>query len=180
MKLQSRERRLPLAVFVLTAIVLVLAGLQYRWTNQVSEATGVRLADSLRMSMIGWHLDLFRNIAEVCLTMRVSPEVVTDYDPNQYIRGYEEWRRAAVYPDLVANLYLAKAEGQGLQVLRMNPAQKQFETASPQRLEGLGKFERIREQLSQQSLRLLLISEESSEEFDHSSPPNTSLQLADH
>ncbi len=44
-------------------VVIVLGLLQYRWSNQVSEATtSIRLADSLQMSMINWHLDFFRAI----------------------------------------------------------------------------------------------------------------------
>lgn len=151
MKLHTRERGLSLAVGVLTAVVLILAVLQYRWTNQVSEATAVRLADSLRMSMIGWHLDLFRNIAEVCLTMRANPEVVASYDPEQYVRGYEEWKKAATYPDLVAAIYLAKPDNAtGLNVLRLNPALGRF-----QPIELPSRFSSISAELEQQSSILL-------------------------
>ena len=68
MKMPFKERALSAVVVVPTAIiVIVLAYLQYSWSNQVSEATSLRLADSLQMSMINWHLDLFRDFSQICL-----------------------------------------------------------------------------------------------------------------
>ena len=108
-------------------VLIVLAGMQYRWSNQVSQATSVRLADSLRMSMIDWHLDLFRNLAEACLSMRASPDVVPRDDLTRYQRGYEEWKRAAAYPDLISNLYVMQSQDGGhARVLRLDPASGQF------------------------------------------------------
>ncbi len=120
-------------------VLIVLAGLQYRWSNQVSQATSVRLADSLRMSMIDWHLDLFRNLAEACLTMRASPDVVPRDDLSRYQRGYEEWKRAAAYPDLIANLYVVQSQDGGhSRVLRLDPASGQFEPEAAAAKDSLG------------------------------------------
>ena len=48
MKPRLRERAWATILVIATAaVVSVLAVLQYRWSNQVSEATAVRLADSL-------------------------------------------------------------------------------------------------------------------------------------
>ena len=75
MKLPIKERAFTTAMIILaTIVVIVLAALQYRWSNQVSEATSIRLADSLQMSMINWHLDFFRDFSEICIAMRVDPE----------------------------------------------------------------------------------------------------------
>ena len=60
MNFLNKERAFTAAMAIPAAIVIiVLAVLQYRWSNQVSEATSIRLADSLQMSMINWHLDPF-------------------------------------------------------------------------------------------------------------------------
>ena len=59
------------AIVCTAAVVVALAVIQYRWNQQASDATGVRLADALQLSMINWHLDLFRNLSEVGLTMRM-------------------------------------------------------------------------------------------------------------
>ena len=102
MKLHLKARALPAAVVVTTVVVIMLAALQYRWSTEVSEATGVRLADTLQLSMINWHLDFLRNFAEVCLTMRVDPEQGAIGDLTSVRRRVAEWKAVARYPDLVA------------------------------------------------------------------------------
>jgi signal transduction histidine kinase len=107
MRLFQREKAVPTALIIPAAVVLiVLAVLQYRWTTQVSEATGVRLADTLQLSMINWHLDFFRNFSDVCLAMRGDPEASRRRDATHYLQRLEEWRAIATYPDLVSNVYL--------------------------------------------------------------------------
>ena len=102
MKLHLKARALPAAVVVTTVGVILLAALQYRWSTEVSEATGVRLADTLQLSMINWHLDFLRNFSEICLTMRVDPEQGAIGDLHQYARRIAEWKAVARYPDLVS------------------------------------------------------------------------------
>jgi signal transduction histidine kinase len=102
-----RERAGLAAVLLLTAAAIVgLAVLQYRWNRQASEATGVRLADALQLSMVNWHLDLFRNLSEVCLTIRMAAEFSPENEVNQFADRFAEWRSIARYPDLVANVYV--------------------------------------------------------------------------
>jgi signal transduction histidine kinase len=109
LKLPSRIGIGTLALITTTAAVVVaLAVIQYRWNQEASDATGVRLADSLQLSMINWHLDLFRNLSEVALTIRVpeEPEGLTEH----YARRFDEWRSIARYPELVANLYIVRRQ----------------------------------------------------------------------
>src|ERR1700681_2576387 len=113
MKLPLKERVRSAAVITPTAVLIVaLAVLQFRWSNAASNATGIRLADSLQLSMINWHLDFFRNFSEVCLTMRVDPESSATDDVSPLLRRFAEWKAVARYPDLVSNVY----------VLRLDPA----------------------------------------------------------
>ncbi len=78
MKLPIKEREFSTVIIILAVIVVIVLGvLQYRWSNQVSEATSIRLADSLQMSMINWHLDFFRVFSEICVALRVDPESST-------------------------------------------------------------------------------------------------------
>jgi signal transduction histidine kinase len=119
----SRERASFAVVLVLTAAAIAgLTVLQYRWNREASEATGVRLADALQLSMVNWHLDLFRNLSEVCLTLR-GAEVSPDGDIDEFARRFAEWRAVARYPDLVKNVYIV---GQGddaatMRSLRLDP-----------------------------------------------------------
>ncbi len=107
MKLPIKERAFTTGMVILaTIVVIVLAALQYRWSNQVSEATSIRLADSLQMSMINWHLDFFRDFSEICMAMRVDPEVASKSDGNQYVNRFAEWKKTTAHPELVSDIYL--------------------------------------------------------------------------
>ena len=127
--LSIRKRSLSAAVIIPSAVVVIaLAVLQYRWSNQVSEATSVRLADSLQMSMINWHLHFFRYLSEICLTMRVDPESGTAGDLNQYARRILEWRAVAKYPELISHVYILKSdEAAQPRALRLDPSTRHFE-----------------------------------------------------
>ncbi len=100
-KFAIKERAFTTAMVVLaTVVVIVLGVLQYRWSNQVSEATSIRLADSLQMSMINWHLDFFRDFSEVCVAMQVGPVGLPESDWNQYALRFAEWQKVTAHPDL--------------------------------------------------------------------------------
>src|SRR6202049_3768998 len=147
-KFAIKERAFTTAMVCLaTIVVIVLAALQFRWSNQVSEATSIRLADSLQMSMINWHLDFFRDFSEICLTMHIDPENDQRGDGDQYVRRFAEWKARAVYPRLVSDLYLLTSEeGARPRVLRLNPSTRRFEAdAQP------SNFAPLREKVQQAS-----------------------------
>jgi len=138
MRFRLRERALAIAVVVTTLVVIVLAGLQYRWSNRVSEATGVRLADTLQLSMVNWHLDFLRNFSEICLTMRIDRESGSEEDLRQYAGRFAEWRAVARYPDLVADVYFLRSTTPRPTVFRLNAPTRQFQIAEwPSRFQGL-------------------------------------------
>ena len=119
-----KERAGLWAVLLLTAAAIVgLAVLQYRWNRDASEATGVRLADALQLSMVNWHLDLFRNLSEVCLTIRMAEEFSPDDDVNQFAARVAEWRSIARYPNLVANVFVVdrRSLGASEQIFQLHP-----------------------------------------------------------
>src|ERR1700758_1938639 len=124
MKLPIKEREFSTVIIVLAVIVVIVLGvLQYRWSNQVSEATSIRLADSLQMSMINWHLDFFRVFSEICVAMRVEPSSSGPQSVDGYARRYGDWKRTAADPDLIAGVYVVRsADGAGGQLLRLAPS----------------------------------------------------------
>src|ERR1700683_4801694 len=109
MKVPFKERSISTAIVVPSAIiVLALAVLQYRWSTRISEATAIRLADSLQMSMINWQKDFFRYFSEIGLALRIDPLEDAPGDLNQYARRFAEWQAVAKYPRLVSGVYLLK------------------------------------------------------------------------
>src|ERR1700680_1635663 len=131
MKLPIKEREFSTVIIVLAVVVVIVLGvLQYRWSNQVSEATSIRLADSLQMSMINWHLDFFRVFSEVCVALRVDPDSSTQENWDQYARRYAEWKKTTANPNLVAGLYILRLdEPPTAQVLPLSSPGPRFEPA---------------------------------------------------
>jgi signal transduction histidine kinase len=144
MKLPIKEREFSTVIIILAVIVVIVLGVvQYRWSNQVSEATSIRLADSLQMSMINWHLDFFRVFSEVCVALRVDPESSTADDWDQYARRYVDWKKTTANPNLVAGLYILRFdEAPAAQVLRLAPSGQRFEPS-----DWPSNFRELREEL---------------------------------
>ena len=128
MKLMIKERAFTTGMIILAVLVVIVLGvLQYRWSNQVSEATSIRLADSLQMSMVNWHLDFFRDFSEICIAMRVDPETGAQGDWNQYARRFNDWKKSTAHPNLVSGVYILKSnEDPGTKTLRLDPASLRF------------------------------------------------------
>ena len=129
MRLPIKERAFTTGMVILaTIVVMVLAALQYRWSNQVSEATSIRLADSLQMSMINWHLDFFRDFSEICVAMHADSDADAPDDLTQYARRFAEWEKSTANPELVSSVYIMRfGEVQGPETLWLNPATRRFE-----------------------------------------------------
>ena len=129
MKLPIKEREFSTIIIVLAVIVVIVLGvLQYRWSNQVSEATSIRLADSLQMSMINWHLDFYRVFSEVCVALRVDPDSSTPDDWNQYARRYADWKKTTANPKLVAGIYVLRfGEPSSAQVMVLDAGGQRME-----------------------------------------------------
>ncbi len=107
MKLPFKQRTISTAVIIPSAIVVAaLALLQYRWSTRVSEATAVRLADSLQMSIMNLQKDLFRYFSEISVALRIDPIEDSPADVNRYVRRFAEWKAVTKYPKLVSNVWI--------------------------------------------------------------------------
>src|SRR5207248_1642611 len=63
-----KERALLIAVVITTVVIVAFGVTQYRWSQEVTEAASVRLADTLQMSMVNWQIDLLRTFTDVTTT----------------------------------------------------------------------------------------------------------------
>src|SRR5262245_2511355 len=125
MKRFLNERTLYTVVVISSALVVVLlAALLYWRSNQVSEMTTVRLADSLQMSMVNWHLNLFRDLSDVVMALRMDSD---RGEFNELIHRFGEWKTTSPYPDLILGLYILKRNATGsFDTLALDPAKQQF------------------------------------------------------
>src|SRR6202046_3620337 len=140
MKFPFKARTISMAVVIPSAIIVAaLAVLEYRWSTRVSEATAVRLADSLQMSMMNWQKDFFRYFSEIGLALRIDPVEDAPGDVGKYVRRFAEWQAAAKYPKLVSNVYLLKSDATSDKAaLRLNSPARRFEAQDwPARFEPL-------------------------------------------
>ncbi len=136
MRIPIKDRAVSTIIVIPSAIIIIVLGLlQYRWSARVSEATAVRLADSLQMSMVNWQRDFFRYFSEIALALRIDPQLDAAEDINQYGRRIAEWKSVARYPKLVSDVYLLRS---GQPDLRLDPSTREFRPASvPQSLENI-------------------------------------------
>jgi signal transduction histidine kinase len=132
------ERNLYKILVITTAvIVLILGGLLYRWSNQVSESTSVRLADSLQMSMTNWHLNLYRDLSDVAGALRVDSENSNNLD--LHARRFKDWRAVAQYRDVATAFYVLKP-GDPANLLRLDFETYQFKPSEALSLAPLRKI----------------------------------------
>lgn len=127
MKLALSERALATWLIVPTAIVVIMLGIvQYRWSEQVSSATSIRLADSLQMSMMSWHQSLFRTFSDICQRMVLPASSPGRQEIERAVLQFEEQQATAEYPDLVSSVEVLPADA-ALPALRWNAAAHRFE-----------------------------------------------------
>ena len=169
MKVPFKERTISTAVVIPSAIIVAaLAVLQYRWSTRISEATAVRLADSLQMSMMNWQKDFFRYFSEIGLALRIDPVEDAPGDVGQYVRRFAEWKAVAKYPKLVSDVYLLKSDAAARpQALRLNSPARRFEPD-----DWPAQFEPLRQDLRRASAEFLRnrASQEPYELFDMGDP----------
>jgi len=100
-----RKHALPVAVVITTVVIIAVAIFQYRWNASISEATGVRMADTLQMSIVNWQIDLVRNLRDIEHLLRPAPGFAWRDGPAWRAR-VQEWQALARYPTLIDGVYL--------------------------------------------------------------------------
>jgi signal transduction histidine kinase len=123
----------------LSALLIVLAVLQFRWSNQLRTAELQRKEVALQAGMNGFREDFRRELAEICtsFTYRTPDPAATLED--LYARNCGDWARSSDHRDLVANYYLWEQKGAtSYSFLQFNPEGDTFETTGcPAFLGGL-------------------------------------------
>ena len=92
------------------AAIILLAIVQYRWSTDVSNAASVRLADSLQMSMVGWQLNLYRDLTDVCERFRLGGDDIAVDDFPKAIHQFAAKQASAEYADLVSAIQLVAVD----------------------------------------------------------------------
>lgn len=148
MKLPSRRPAFSVAlVCALAAILVVLAILQVRDSNQVSQAERERMQANLHTAVARFRRDFYLELLHVCWAFQtVVPKSKSDA-LQAYADRYDDWMGASAHPDLVGSLFIWRAPFTNASpVFQLNPALGKFQPASwPPELAGL------RQQLKKQA-----------------------------
>jgi signal transduction histidine kinase len=140
---QRNKNYFPYAVVIgLGAILVVLAVLQYRWSNQVSQAESDRMKASLRIASAQFRQDFARELQTVSAGLQPDPDLLADDDWHTYAAQSSDWLKSSTYPDLVSALYVWRPSKP---LMRLDAKARAFETAEqPASLAPV--FDRIRQQ----------------------------------
>ena len=133
----------------MTALLITVAVLQYRWTKELSIATEARIGTTLQPLMLGWHLDFYSELSAICVALQVGPDSGAHDAWNDYLQRYAEWNRvrgsgelaegAYPNPDLVREIYDWQTSAPGKpDLLRLTPDTKTLDSVNvPPALEAL-------------------------------------------
>lgn len=138
MKRLYKDRLLSTSVVLMMTVVLVtLAVLQYRWSNEISRATSERMEVDLETTMMRFRDDLYREVAGFNFALHVDPEAKPADRLKEYSRQYEAWSRSAEHASVISNVYVLEP-GETGKLLRRDPATSDFAAApAPQNFDHL-------------------------------------------
>src|SRR6185312_13403108 len=100
-----------LAVPVMAVVLVVLAIVQYRWSGEVSDATRAQMQASLQSSLMGFRMDMARELGAMCLELKAAIPPQGGVDAPRLAAQARHWRETASHPSLLAGVYLAGDTG---------------------------------------------------------------------
>jgi signal transduction histidine kinase len=121
----------------LSALLVVLGVLQFRWSNQLRAADVQRKQAALEAGMNGFREDFRRELAGICTNFGFRPPDEAVAVEDLYAQDCGDWARSSDHRELVANYYLwEKGKDGNYSFLQFNPQQDgTFQaTACPPRL----------------------------------------------
>jgi signal transduction histidine kinase len=138
---KPRPPILPLSgVALLTAVLILLAVLQYRWSLELSRAEGARIQNSLNTAVSQFRQEFDRELVQVAYAFRRDLSAEPDDIWSAYAQDYGVWARTSSHPDLVADVlvYETGRPAAAARLLELSAADGQFAVAAwPPSLSGL-------------------------------------------
>jgi signal transduction histidine kinase len=130
-----RRVRPPLFVVVLALFVLIalLAGLQYRWLGQISEAERERLRAGLTTAASEFATDFDRELARAFLMFQMDGADAAPGEESvsaRFAARYDRWQASSQYPKLLRDFYIvSQAPERTMQLSRFDPVSRRFAAA---------------------------------------------------
>ncbi len=91
----------------------LLAGLQFRWTGQLSESQRLTMESSLANSMRQFEREFNRELSFLLAVFRPDPVAAANGDWHRYLERYDEWYQSSDFAPLISRvlLYLTPTDG---------------------------------------------------------------------
>jgi len=120
----------------LSALLVVLGVLQFRWSNQIRTAELERKQAALQAGMNGFREDFHRELAGICTSFTYRPPDQAPAIEDLFAQDCGDWERSSDHRELVANYYLwEKEKGESYVFLHFDPQEDTFQkTDCPARL----------------------------------------------
>ena len=139
MKSLRKERVLwPALTVGLTAVLIALGVLQYRWSNEVTNAASARMRAVLSSSMLDFQRDFMREVSS--LTIAFPNADAKDPSPlTKYAESIRQWKAASNHAGMVKSVYvIQETQRSSAKILKLNSTGSTFEESEwPSELAGL-------------------------------------------
>ena len=127
MKFWKEKSWLPfVSVVFLLGLLVLLAGLQYKWLGQISDAERVRLNERLQDDTKRFAEDFNREIQKVYYGFQIDAENFENENWNAFNKRFIYWRSQTKYPELIKDFYFVK-KGENQTPLRFDTEKAAFE-----------------------------------------------------
>jgi signal transduction histidine kinase len=140
MKPTNKERLFWwVSVPALAGVLVALAVMQYRWSEQVSVATRAQMQSSLQTAMTGFRQDLAHELGAICVELRSAGDESGSVRAAQISQQFQHWQQTAAHPALVEQVYVWRDSANGeASLLRLDSSRDQLENAAwPDGFDGL-------------------------------------------
>ncbi len=120
----------------LSALLVSLGVLQWRWSNQIRTADLQRKQAALQAGVNGFREDFHRELAGICTNFAYRPPDQTPAIEDLYAQDCSDWAHSSEHRELVANYYLwEKGKGDSYTFHQFDPQDESFKAvACPARL----------------------------------------------
>lgn len=112
----------------LTALLVLLGGLQYRWLSQISESESEKAHKRVQEQADRFAMDFNREIQNTYFNFQTGAETWRAKDWGPFNQRYDFWREKTKYPDLISDFYFFEAKGEA-PPLRFDRLNRKFEPA---------------------------------------------------
>lgn len=143
MQLPAKERLLwPIALLGLASVLIVLAVMQYRWSEELTQAASDRMRAGLQSSMMGFREDFSRELQAIPQALQANSAILPS-DGNSITERLDTWKASSAHAGLVAGILIAEQSrnDNAIGLRQLNPSTRQFDSVEwPSRLSDLKGF----------------------------------------